>query len=224
MNNLKFENFSNALGEFQLSMKSDYFEFSKRIDSIRYIFGGSFKIDRNKLICNQFNAGICFEELEDFIIPTLVEAQVLGKSAIAKEQWTVKISKNHLLGKSKFDLAVYDEIEYDKSKISEFQSKIEEAFEGKVQLFFSEWTSIRELQDPFQKLNINECTNVLGDAGIFKKLYVLRKYNRERYDIFFDFLINNFLEASKNDPYEVLFKRYNHAVNLLGKKLESTFN
>lgn len=224
MHNINFENFANSIEGFTFFMFEDYFEFSKNVNSVKYVFGGNLRQYQHNVICDHLNAGISFEELESFLTPILINSGIFGKHTNAEEQWTLKVSNNHLLGKSKIYLEDYKGFSINESNINEFQRKVVNTYNNSIKLFFSEWKNISDFVVPVENLQISQCTDIFGDGGIFKKAYILRKFNKEKSYNFLDLVLKNFETAKKNNPEEILFDRYYNATILMKEELSRVFN
>jgi len=205
---------------FDLKFNSDGFEFSRKVGSVVYFYGGNLRAMPSKLVCDHLNAGISFIEVEEFLTPILIESDILGKSTKGSEQWTIDISRNELLGKSKYNLLDLFHFEITThGEIIELKSRIKKYFSLTVSKFFNEWTSLMDFKDSLEKLNSREIAIAFGTGGIFKKAVIFDMINHKNYCKYMDQIIDNLQAAKEANLKEVQYFRFYKAAKLVKERL-----
>jgi hypothetical protein len=207
---------------FFLDVHKEGFSFTRAEGDVTYQFGGNFRFGTDVIYCDYFNAGLRFNQVEEFLTPILVESDILGSNAEAKSRWTLGIKNNSLFGKSDNSLQGKVDLEIrTNNDIQSFASAIINYYTNAADPFFSDWSSLMDFKDLLDDLNPRETAQIFGTGGIFKKAVIYKMVNHKVYNEYIDKTIQNLLAAKESNPEEVQYQRFYRAALLTKEKLAS---
>lgn len=172
------------------------------------------------IYCDYFNAGLRFNQVEEFLTPILVEVHILGPNAKAKSRWTLGIKNNGLFGTS--DNSLEGEVDLElrsNNDIQSFTSAVNNYYTNAADPFFSDWSSLMDFKDLLEELNPKETAQIFGTGGIFKKAVIYKMVNHKIYDEYIDTTIQNIFSAKESNPQEIQYQRFYRAAILTKENL-----
>ncbi len=213
---------SSLIKGFRLEVHEQGFSFTADNGEVVNQFGGNFRSGVDVVYCDYLNGGVRFAAVEELITPILVEAQILGPSATASMRWTVSLSKNHLLGRSRFSDDRNLNIQVRKaSDIDALEARVKAFYFSEARIFFDFWRDISDFEAVLDGLPPRAVAQALGTGGIFKKAVIYHLIKHKDYNMYMNTTLQNLLSARESNPEEIEYQRFYRAAELTKDKLAS---